>query len=703
MSTRPSEELKDTANRLAQLIITGKRNSKQARQLQQSLSASRQKTADDRDSIQPPARQSREKEQPVGIWNATWIDGKKYFIRDAGKARQFAQWARVHQIPPKSQSKRVVFLGESVARGFLLDPLYTPASVLEQLLNVKPGELQAEVVDLALTNCDIDSLRQLCHSSLALEPDVMVIFAGNNWVDFFKRQGKINEEVLRALTGASSDQERFNGLKQFLHQHYKAMVKDFINALGNLSNTHRLPVVFVIPEFNLLDFSSTWLQQVNIWPRGETGKWLYLKEEIQKAWDNEDLEKVITLSREMIDLNQANPLGYEWLARCKIREELPREAEEYLRAALDTAIYRISDVPCCISVIRETILEEAPRHNITVVNLAEEFKQYQEGKLPGRELFLDYCHLTVEGIQVAMAAITRRLLQLLADKEIPLKELKNAAPFPQAEVIARSHFWAAFHNAHRGKQSYDILYHHCLKALDTSENIKNAMFEYAAMATRHTPWTLTKNLEQLVKNGDTQQLPTLIQPDKHYLMDIHLVDAVIDALHAKGIDIKDKVSSARKKEHGFINRQIDLLESYYYLISYESNFRPYDSYFRAIHAQSDFFLVANTEGDVTLKLTYRIPNTDGTLPRKEKVVMEINRSITLEIPANDQWTNISLQVPSHVLKDGINNITLRWPPQVKSAPHPGNRQPGKTRTNSILQMMYPVYGEIFDFIAETGA
>jgi hypothetical protein len=180
-------------------------------------------------------------------------------------------------------------------------------------------------------------------------------------------------------------------------------------------------------------------------------------------------------------------------------------------------------------------------------------------------------------------------------------------------------------------------------------------------------------------------------------MDIKLADAIIAALKEHNIDIEKPAAELRKKEHGFVNGKINLLESYYYLTSYESPLTPtYLDYYKAYGAQSRFLLVGENNNDILVKLTYRVP---GAKIDNEKVLFQVNDSIEEELPASDQWQTFSLGISKESLKDGINEIILQWPPDIKYDKHKKKDHSSINWRVLLNERMYPVYGEIHTFTA----
>ena len=74
-----------------------------------------------------------------------------------------------------------MLFGESAAAGYLYAPHLTPARVLESQLENLGGEGAFEVIDLARVNECLGPLVDTVSSSLQINPDLLVIFAGNNW------------------------------------------------------------------------------------------------------------------------------------------------------------------------------------------------------------------------------------------------------------------------------------------------------------------------------------------------------------------------------------------------------------------------------------------------------------------------------------------------------------------------------------------
>src|SRR6478735_7393215 len=93
----------------------------------------------------------------VGIWRKASSGKSAAFVREPHAAR--FEWADKQQIEAKRTKWRIAVIGESVARGYLYDPDFSPAAVLDHMLQSRfaPGDI--DVVDLAKLSLSIHPLK----------------------------------------------------------------------------------------------------------------------------------------------------------------------------------------------------------------------------------------------------------------------------------------------------------------------------------------------------------------------------------------------------------------------------------------------------------------------------------------------------------------------------------------------------------------
>src|SRR5947209_7775897 len=187
----------------------------------------------------------------VGVWEATTDNGERVFVRQQTN-EPLHLWANVQRIPPKRNKRRVVLVGESVARGYLYDPHYNPATALQEILCAASGSPCVEAIDLARTDLSLEELEKLVQESLALEPDVLVVFAGNNWHPL----AAPTAEELADLGAALREGGSWRAVRDYLEARLTAKIETLFRSLGGIVKDIGVPVVFVLPEFNLPDWRS---------------------------------------------------------------------------------------------------------------------------------------------------------------------------------------------------------------------------------------------------------------------------------------------------------------------------------------------------------------------------------------------------------------------------------------------------------------
>jgi hypothetical protein len=627
----------------------------------------------------------------IGIYKGEWVDGKLFYTRDKERFNEWFEYANRHRIPPKGPKTRIILLGESVARGMLYDPYYVPAEVLEKMLNSGEASGEAEVIDLAVTNMRIEALTRLCSSCMALEPDALVIFAGNNWrEDLFGRLSKADlEEIEQLLTSGGPAKT-----KAIIEACFSGMVKDFLSHIHALTYDGRIPVVFVIPEFNLADFQSTAAEQpVSALPDGATGRWLKARQCAQSLLAAGSPEEAAEYARQMMEIDASHPSGYELMALCRIRQNGWEEARSLLEQARDTAMFtRAASKPRILSAIRDSLLAQADRYHVTVIDLPSIFRTEWPGKIPDRDLFLDYCHLSAKGIRIAMQAVAEKLSCLVPG--LPDGgSIRTTTPTVVAgkDVEGMAHLYAAIHNAHWG-QPYEVVHYHCVQALRASPKTSRIMVSYIDLASRHASIPLCRSFETLVNSRVIDQYyHALIHPRDQKILDLILVDAMTDALKKVGINLETTVDELRKTEHGVENGPVDLLDSRYHLTSYDLSGMNETAYLRAMDIETRFFLITSGARAVLFTLTYRTP---ALSKEGDPVRVFLNGEILTSLPVSRAWDKVSFVAEPSQLRDGVNRITIQWPFSEAM-----DRSQQRSTAGAARPRIYFVFGEIHQFIS----
>src|SRR5215813_4031402 len=139
-----NRRFRNTADRLAHLFESDE--GERILRLMTQLSTFPDRTGSSNEEPKRPADPSGKVR--VGTWEAAdEADGRSFVRVNAGDP--WYLWANVQKIPPKGSRRRVVLLGESVARGYFYDPQFNPALALQEMFNATCGPAEIQVVDLA--------------------------------------------------------------------------------------------------------------------------------------------------------------------------------------------------------------------------------------------------------------------------------------------------------------------------------------------------------------------------------------------------------------------------------------------------------------------------------------------------------------------------------------------------------------------------
>jgi hypothetical protein len=643
MSVRPPEDLKPHAHRLAQLLDSDE-GAKAIALLQQLKmgSALQQYPVPDLDAC--PGS--------IGVWQANGQGDA--FVRSEGLRRSWRSWADVERIERRSSKTRIVLLGESVARGHFFDPFYTPSHVLEAMLKATSTLGDVEVVDLACCGLRLAQLRQTIRQSAALDPDAVVIFAGNNWF-----HGIVNSSDDRRLTLDIAEVLRSGRGVGDVRSLLLPRIRRLLSA--TLADTLRLnvPVVFVLPEFNLVDWRCAARQRGVFWlPGADTRQWFVARDLAEHAFSAGDYETAARHAGVMTALDKGTSgAGLDLLARCTLRQGARADARRLFEQARDTALLEpFYSSPRVFGVTQELIRIEAPTLGIQLVDLPLVFSEHLSGDLPDRRLFLDYSHLTAEAMQVAMAATARVLVRKLADHEVETDQLMKSAPPVSEDVLGDAHLMAALHNASFG-QDQEICSYHSTRAIAHSPKAATHMRDILDVKFRRAPNRICASFARLCQSSRARNIYLIGDTPLDQIMETTVLEAFTGALAKRDPEGLRSVAELICQEHAITaSRSVDLLEQRY-SATYHSMEAPARSYYRAWDPRSTFFLVCASSQPVELTLAYRLPHTD----QPAIVALTINGGPWVTLDAQPRWASCTLHVPGELLRKGINEVTFRWP------------------------------------------
>jgi hypothetical protein len=624
--------------------------------------------------------------QAVGIWHPTEEGGHTVYRRAAGGS-PWSLWAQVGAIRLHPERRRIVFLGESVARGFFYDPHLNPAGLLSKMLNDGHGDGEIDVIDLAKVSIERAELLELTRASLRMDPHAVVIFAGNNWHPVLSLSEAELEEV-RFLLRSAGD---LRPVQAYMDGRLRAQVRGFLEELSALARERGVPVVFVIPEFNLRD----WIDARTpppIFDAACNAEWLTAEARMRAAMEAGDAPGAAEMAARMTELdNGTSPLPLRVLGEQALRDGRTAEARTLFERARDAGCsHPQAESPRCHGAIQDVVRQEAPALGIRIVDLPAVFAEYLGGELPDRRLFHDYCHLTAEGMRVAMAAVAGALQPEPAAAADVVAALTACVEAPAAEVEAEAHLLAAVHNANWG-QPQDIVEYHCTAALRASPRLAPLLALYLDSHVRRQPAALCESFTRLVNSLSLSAMNVLLAPpQRRKALSLAFVRGASRALQQAGVSDPVDAEALLLAEHALRSGSVDLLDRRYCTTSYaalEGDWPERGSYYQAFSPRSRFTLIGGG-APVTLDLTWRTPSAPGGA----SALLRLNGAELATLTASETWTSARVQLPADLLGDGINELEIAWPEASWNLEEQVGRACAAWGTLSAA--MYPVFGEV---------
>ncbi len=586
-------------------------------------------------------------QRSIAIWEEDAESGD--FVRSRKHIDLWRFCANVERINRKSDQKRIVFLGESVARGFFFSPLYGPALALERQLC--SSGTPVEVVDLAQSNCGSWWLTEVARASCALNPDAFVVFAGNNW-----RAPPLSSASAEAFVNDGALLTEKDGLATLMErqrQRAGEIAEQTIKELSSIASKAGVPLIFVIPEINLADWASCPISALDVpmMSGPDTEAWVSSFTEAKQALDGgfySDAERHI-LNAIKLD-GGTSSASLELLARARLQQSNSKDASSTLRQSRDV-VNETRVLPGIFSTVADTIRRVGSDVGATVVDLPRVFEEYYANEMPGRTQFLDYCHLNAEGIRVSMAATAKAVKQTLFAKHMELEKFVELAPSPSPEQEGWAHLLAGVHNAHWGQEE-ELCRYHFKRAVTCHPELKDSGVPQVFEAFRHAaPSVLISCFEELVKNPIAST----------YLMGYGLISRGLinefDLLSAMAAEFPELEEHCPDPDFALgALSEIDLLHAHWsHLMDGNRWFRR--GFKAAYEFVSVFPFVCSDRKELSIDMTCRIPGAREF----GDVVVELNGTEIGRVSAQADWCSVQCMAEDTVVKDGLNKMVIRWP------------------------------------------
>jgi hypothetical protein len=605
----------------------------------------------------------------IGIWERNGA-GTAY-LRSPRLASEWFRWASVNRIEPKDPSSlRVIFTGESVARGWFYDPLYTPASVLEAVLNPTiDADRRVEVVDLARTSMGLE-IDDLIRSASCLNPDAVVIFAGNNWATSMHHRCRDRFDWEPRLRAGG-----IPAIKEFVEKELVAVSRKLVKQVSSYCRDAGVPVLWLVPEYNLGD----WRDPATAAPpvcKSKSTEWTSLACLVNEASSRGDFDAAGSLAERMLKIDGGiSGLPFAVLAQCCKARGDDFGARKYLELARDARIWdpcRDWIPPRAHSAVQRAIREEAEAAGDACIDLPALFEEHLGDPIPDRRLFLDHCHLNAEGIQISIAAAAARLTEVLPLGRKSRDELLATCPKPSGAVESEVAFLSAIHNAHWW-QSRDVIEHHCRRAIEASPHISDLMLAFLELQVRRAPRLMCRRAEEFSALGTEIVERYLAQGTFiRQRLETQLYRAVTACMEGQGVspDRLDELDRLRLEERSAENGRIDLLDYYYRAVSPHPQeltwtlsdvpalevFQTHD-FHRSHWPTSEFHFPGRRRLPAKLTLTARLPQTASS----NIIALHLNGMTLASLQCNAKWNTWDIVIAKEMLAEGHNVLTIDWP------------------------------------------
>jgi hypothetical protein len=628
----------------------------------------------------------------VGIWEAQGVEESVHYVR-ANNARDSELWADVESIAPKRGTKRVVLVGESVARGYLYDPCFNPASALKDILQNACDGPEINIVDLARSDLLIDGLQQIIEESLVLDPDAIVVFAGNNW------SAQTFEMIAPAISEMLGEGCDLAAISRLIVRQIRGLTESFIQWLGKFSKQVSIPVIVIVPEFNLVDWRPSALPPAPFLPSGCNAQWFHVRDEAERALAAREFGRASDLGAELRALDGGITMaGASIEAMTKLCAGPTPAARTLLESVRDAEIWRpVQSTPRCFATTQDALRRTVPAAGLKLLDLPGRFEEYSGG-LPDRRLFLDYCHLTSEGINVAMASAADLLLPALGVcSDRTWRDLARTARGPSPEVEGHAHLLSAIHCAKLG-QAFDFVRHHCAEAVKASPTLVGAIECCLDFQTRKAPNLLCPSFEHLIHSGAPSSARYLLthgceDKESHKALRRVFTKAALSVLDPIDPGIGRRIRALTLEIHGVTCGGVNLLQRAYSQEGVCSESQSAD-FHKSNQIESHFTLFCHAQNPLELRFTCRLPEGDGD------VSICMNGVVLSIVRATDQWTTFRIPVRLGLTMEGPNALEVRWPVPATLGEGGLVRMRASLELGSVPEMS-PVLGEVHSFVAIT--
>lgn len=628
----------------------------------------------------------------IGIWQPEINSGEVLFIRDSHNDVEHL-WSSDCDVlkPDKGRHKRICLIGESVAAGYYYAPYITPAKLLQYQLNVCDSDMEIEVVDLCKVDMDALELVETCLSSLQLQPDIMVVFAGNNWPQNLATLGP--DYLAQNNSNEFSVSEIWSYFISQVEQLTDAVIEDLIS----IRHKGQCRLIFVLPEVNLCDWVRTvpvcWLEEDGL------SQWYRLRAEAMTALKDKYFGLAENMAREMLELDQGFCAEtHRLLGEICRQTNQPDDAITHFRNGVDQRSWvPLHSLPGVVTPLIDRIRDWARGGEFELIDLPEVLGKESEIDIPGSQYFVDYCHLTIQGMQRIVSEITNTILY--RDTALAFETFDPQSLGIDSSMLSRLSFLGNIaaavylvYNSDIGESpilesKIEELEQHLVQLPDGLELLK-LYLDVCLEGPRFDG--LTDVAMQLYSRCGRSTTGRLVAMHSASHLNFPIIESFSRLIEDK--EYLERYTERLIENYSCENKPVDLLDPKYSLNQlHELKNLPKSLIHHAIFCVSNFVFVASGNNYLEIRLNLRLPQAVKEMTGL--VNLSINSNKVKTITVGNDWVEQHIYIRETLILRGLNKLSIDWPfPAVNSFPNrPRRNQFVKT---GLPIELYPVFGKI---------
>ncbi|MFY1632225.1 hypothetical protein ACN27F_02885 [Solwaraspora sp. WMMB335] len=620
----------------------------------------------------------------IGVWDVTDTGtGPGLRRRDGVSTAETSTWSTAQDVPGKGDARRVVLLGESTARGYLLDPVYNPTMSLARHLDATGGP-GYQCIDLARTSLSLAQLRQMVHEVVRLAPDVVVVFAGNNWTI------SSYDGLHPGRTALLADALRSGGYRAMrdalLNDILLPQMDDLLADLRCLRDDTGVRVVLVIPEFNLCGWSPLGPVDAIDVPMMEEktlSRWYAARQRALAALADGRWEDVTDIAAEMIGLDDGlSPVPGHLLGTALAatgRHAAAREAFEQSRDSVCGLM--IKYLPRTPRLVQDRLVAFAHEHGLGVVDLRSQLGSDDAPELPDPDHFLDYCHLSHSGVDRAMAAVARQITD-----EPPGSGAHRPVDGRERAV---SLVLAATYNAFCG-QPAAVVRRYLDRALTSHPPIRLTLASLDRLLARPGPVWASPHLGPLAADPNAALMFERLSDYRPHESRLWTLRECLAGM-LTGADTPVQTSAGADGAPPAAAPVVELLDIASTILGVGAvrNYTPPRCYLQANLRETELRLTLDRPVDGVLRVTHR--HRAGA---PDPVRLTVNGASVGQFTAGPSWGVTNLPVSATTTRSGMNEIRVSWPgPAVDAATR--IREDAAALGRGEAPYVLPIFGELY--------